>query len=77
MYFSFGQIYVQSTDMDRTLMSAYSVLAGLYPPSELQKWNENIAWQPIPVHTIPHESDTVRIQLFLALYLKITITVYY
>jgi hypothetical protein len=29
-----GQIYCQSTDVDRTLQSCYSELLGLYPPKE-------------------------------------------
>ena len=44
------QIHVESTDYDRTLMSAYTVLSGLYPPSGDQIWNTHINWQPIPVH---------------------------
>ena len=55
----FSQIHVQSTDYDRTLMSAYCNLAGLYPPSGQQVWNRNITWQPIPVHTVPKDMDDV------------------
>ncbi|XP_076240639.1 prostatic acid phosphatase [Calliopsis andreniformis] len=51
-------IYVQSTDVDRTLMSAESHLAGLYPPSGNQVW-DSIKWMPIPVHTIPEDKDNV------------------
>lgn len=46
-------VYVQSTDRARTLMSAAAVLVGLIPPTAAQLWNENINWQPIPIHTIP------------------------
>lgn len=39
-------------------MSAESNLAGLFPPiTEDEKWNDEIKWQPIPVHTIPKEFD--------------------
>ena len=40
-------------------MSAYSNLAGLYPPNENQTFNESILWQPIPVHTRPMNEDNV------------------
>lgn len=53
------QIYVRSTDLDRTLMTAQAVLAGLYPPSGEQEWNPDIKWQPIPVHTIDPSKDVV------------------
>lgn len=38
-------------------MSAEANLAGFFPPAADQMWNENLHWQPIPVHTIPSGSD--------------------
>ncbi|XP_005990990.1 testicular acid phosphatase homolog isoform X2 [Latimeria chalumnae] len=51
------EIYVRSTDYDRTLMSAQANLAGLYPPQGQQLWNPDIKWQPIPIHTLPAHED--------------------
>lgn len=57
--YSPNDIYIRSTDVDRTLTSAYSNLAGLYPPRGDQIWNPKILWQPIPVHTLPVETDYI------------------
>lgn len=57
--YSPNKVYVQSTDVDRTLTSALSNLAGLFPPNGEEKWNDDIAWQPIPVHTIPKSMDHI------------------
>ncbi|XP_068152454.1 prostatic acid phosphatase [Drosophila tropicalis] len=57
--YSADEIYVQSTDVDRTLMSAQSNLAGLYEPKGSDVWNPNIPWQPIPVHTVPENKDFI------------------
>ena len=68
---------IRSTDYDRTLMSAYSNLIGLYPTSEEKldqllfelekdenKWPEDIPYQPIPVHTVSQSIDYVYFTLF-------------
>lgn len=52
-------IYVQSTDTDRTINSALVNLAGLFYPTDGERWNEDIAWQPVPVHTVPKKFDNV------------------
>ncbi len=58
-------IKVNSSDKDRTLMSAELVLAGMFPPKKLELWTEeDINWQPIPVHTVPTPYDNVRFCIF-------------
>ncbi|CAG9861469.1 unnamed protein product [Phyllotreta striolata] len=57
--YSENDIYVRSTDIDRTLMSAEANLAGLYPPTSSQTWNPDLKWEPIPVHTEPQKTDAL------------------
>ncbi|OXA61492.1 prostatic acid phosphatase [Folsomia candida] len=49
------ELYVVSSDMDRTIMSVESNLAGLFPP--VHKWHPSLDWQPIPLRTIPWKED--------------------
>ncbi|PNI96162.1 ACPP isoform 3 [Pan troglodytes] len=51
------QVYIRSTDVDRTLMSAMTNLAALFPPEGVSIWNPVLLWQPIPVHTVPLSED--------------------
>ncbi|GAB0184323.1 dnaJ subfamily C member 13 [Grus japonensis] len=51
------EFYIQSTDYDRTIMSAQSYLSGLFPPTSSQIWNPEILWQPIPVHVFQKSTD--------------------
>ncbi|XP_031799820.1 lysosomal acid phosphatase [Sarcophilus harrisii] len=51
------EVYIRSTDCDRTLMSAEANLAGLFPVEGAQAFHPNITWQPIPVHTVPEAQD--------------------
>jgi len=64
--FHADHIFVRSSDMDRTIMSADTVLSGLYPP--INKWNDRIDWQPIPVHSVPLEQDNVRTSRFFIIF---------
>ena len=55
-------MYVFSTDVERTLMSAESVLMGLYPPgtgpvTDKSQAGLPQAYQPIPIHTAPKKYD--------------------
>ncbi|NXT45818.1 PPAP phosphatase, partial [Pluvianellus socialis] len=53
------EFYIQSTDYDRTIMSAQSYLSGLFPPTGSQIWNPELLWQPIPVHVLQKSTDQV------------------
>lgn len=56
--YSERDIYVQSSDIDRTIMSAEAFLASLYKPKKpTDIWNTHLPWQPIPVHTTSLQTD--------------------
>src|SRR3989338_4890252 len=66
-HYQHGTMYVRSTDYERTLMSAQSLLTGLYPmgtgpnlPGSSLPTLPN-AIQPIPIHTIPKDLDDLLI----------------
>ncbi|XP_055643791.1 testicular acid phosphatase homolog [Toxorhynchites rutilus septentrionalis] len=56
-FYSTEDVYVQSSEYDRTIMSALANLAGFYPPKGKDIWDKTIDWQPIPVHQIPRSLD--------------------
>lgn len=45
------KVFIQSTDFDRTLMSAQTVAAALFPPTGQEIWHTNLMWQPVACHT--------------------------
>lgn len=50
--YNLNDIYVRSTNIDRALMSASSVLAAIYPHQ-----GATPPFQPVPVHTVPEDTD--------------------
>lgn len=56
--YSPDKIYVQSSNMDRAIISAAANLAALFPRDKDQVWNDELPnWLPTPIHTIPEELD--------------------
>ena len=38
----------------------YRVLtSGLFPPGGYMEWSPSLAWQPVPVHTVPQAQDVL------------------
>ncbi|XP_071517146.1 prostatic acid phosphatase-like isoform X2 [Panulirus ornatus] len=51
------EVYVRSTDVDRTLMSALCNLAAFYYPDVPDRFEKDLAWLPTPIHTAPLSDD--------------------
>ncbi|ETN86910.1 histidine acid phosphatase [Necator americanus] len=56
------QVYIRSTDVNRTLISAYANVAGMFYEGEPGKdypghGNWPHGWTPVPVHTLPASED--------------------
>ncbi|KAJ8966361.1 hypothetical protein NQ317_011936 [Molorchus minor] len=64
-------IEAYSTDYNRTKMSLQLVLAGLFPPSSEQIWEESIPWQPVPYNYLPKYEDKVLLGVLCPNYLKL------
>jgi len=55
--YSEKEVYIRSTDVDRTLMSAAANLQGLFPPEGYLKFDPALNWQPVPIHTVAQSED--------------------
>ncbi|XP_075227834.1 lysosomal acid phosphatase-like [Lycorma delicatula] len=55
--YSVKAVQVNSTNYKRSHMSAQCLLAGWFPPSGSEIWNEQLIWQPIPIHSVPIDKD--------------------
>ncbi|XP_074025808.1 testicular acid phosphatase homolog [Leptinotarsa decemlineata] len=54
------EIFVRSSDVDRTLMSAAANLAGLYySTNSSEMWQDGLPWDPVPIHTAPEDDDEI------------------
>ncbi|MGL5741031.1 MAG: histidine phosphatase family protein [Legionella sp.] len=65
-HYEYGTMYVRSTDYDRTLMSAQSLLLGLYPLKTGPNTDTVSAlpegFQPIPIFSAPAQHDDIIVQ---------------
>jgi len=52
-------VAVETTGVDRTIMSAQLQMAGMWPPVGEQQWNANLPWQPISMQIDPLKQDKV------------------
>lgn len=50
-------MYVRASDVDRTIDSALCNVAGMFPPTGDEVWNDQINWQPVAVHSVPDTED--------------------
>ncbi|CAL8069943.1 unnamed protein product [Calicophoron daubneyi] len=54
-----SEFHMRSTDVDRTLMSAQAVLAGVYENVTSPLKPYGVSWTPIPVHTVKQTNDVL------------------
>jgi len=62
--FNSKEIYVRSSDINRTILSAIANMVGFYGGVESENYPHVEGWpqgyQPIPIHTVPEENDYMR-----------------
>ncbi|ENN74139.1 testicular acid phosphatase homolog isoform X1 [Dendroctonus ponderosae] len=58
-YYWPADVNVSSSPVERCLVSAQFVSAGLFPPHDGLIWNPDLLWQPIPTHYLPRDQDNL------------------
>uniref|UniRef100_A0A0C9PLG4 acid phosphatase n=1 Tax=Fopius arisanus TaxID=64838 RepID=A0A0C9PLG4_9HYME len=53
--------YGRSTNYERTKMSLQAVMAGLFPPTQAQRWHPDINWQPVITDYVSSENDFIMV----------------
>ncbi|KAG5305677.1 ACPH1 phosphatase, partial [Acromyrmex insinuator] len=61
-------VYARSTWVTRTKMTLQLVLAALYPPAEIQKWNSQLSWQPVDMIYYPMDEDDLLFPIKCSIY---------
>ncbi|KAG5332020.1 ACPH1 phosphatase, partial [Acromyrmex charruanus] len=61
-------VYARSTWVTRTKMTLQLVLAALYPPVEIQKWNSELPWQPVDMIYYPMNEDDLLFPIKCSIY---------
>lgn len=61
----FLQIYIRSTDVNRTLISAMANVAGMFSsdPYNRDRNMSNLMWTPVPIHTVELSTDYVNLTI--------------
>lgn len=52
-------VRVDSSDSDRTIMSAQCLMAGFYQPNSSQILKNLFNWHPVPVHVVPKGNNVI------------------
>lgn len=60
-------VYVRSTDVDRTIISALSNLSGMYPPIPRPGNQTDYRNQIVPVHTVDIHHDKVNMVISVSI----------
>ncbi|KYN18558.1 Venom acid phosphatase Acph-1, partial [Trachymyrmex cornetzi] len=61
-------VYARSSWVPRTKMTLQLVLAALYPPVEIQKWNSGLPWQPVEMIYFPMNEDNLLFPMQCSMY---------